>query len=74
MIKKSGSVTLGRLLTVNTHIFLFGLSVLFTEILWSGGSFVFLTMTMLKYSKTYPSLLPLLHPSVHLISSPVISY
>ena len=72
MIKKSGSVTLGRLLTVNTHIFLFGLSVLFTEILWSGGSFVFLTM--LKYSKTYPSLLSLLHPSVHLISSPVISY
>ena len=41
-------------------------SVLFTEILWSGGRVVFdLEVLILKYNKTYPYLLSLLHPSVH---------
>ena len=43
----------------------------FSEILWSGGRFCFLKwgfsdseVLILKYNKTYPYLLSLLHPSV----------
>ena len=45
-------------------------SVLFSEILWLGGRFLFFIfyfeaeVLMLKYNKTYPYLLSFLHPSV----------